>query len=183
MVQVSRAENVFQIMYLVRVWCLSRLSRVIKNNIARSMEIIHPPTCQFHRAVHRAVERWVPGTSLVHRLLSMENLSQNVDDFFSEGYVSGGAHGLVLNAEQQVRWPDCATPSGALDPPRSQLTSSLHLFPHHLAASPHPPQAIADAPGPHGKPASALRASSLPALVAPCAPPLPLPLARCAPPR
>jgi hypothetical protein len=128
------------------------------------------------------VERWVPGTSLVHRL-SMENLSQNVDDFFSEGYVSGGAHGLVLNAEQQVRWPDCATPSGALDPPRSQLTSSLHLFPHHLAASPHPPQAIADAPGPHGKPASALRASSLPALVAPCAPPLPLPLARCAPPR
>ena len=32
--QVSRAENVFQIMYLVRVWCLSRLSRVIKNNIA-----------------------------------------------------------------------------------------------------------------------------------------------------
>ena len=113
----------------------------------------------------------------------VENLSQNVDDFFSEGYVSGGAHGLVLNAEQQVRWPDCATPSGALDPPRSQLTSSLHLFPHHLAASPHPPQAIADAPGPHGKPASALRASSLPALVAPCAPPLPLPLARCAPPR
>jgi hypothetical protein len=51
LVQVSRAENVFQIMYLVRVWCLSRLSRVIKNNIARSMEIIHPPTCQFHRAV------------------------------------------------------------------------------------------------------------------------------------
>ena len=103
-------------MYLVRVWCLSRLSRVIKNNIARSMEIIHPPTCQFHRAV---VKRCACGTSLVHRL-SMENLAQNVDDFFSEGYLSGGAHGLMLNAEQQVQWPDCATPSGALDPPRSQ---------------------------------------------------------------
>ena len=50
----------------------------------------------------------------------MENLAQNVDDFFSEGYLSGGAHGLMLNAEQQVQWPDCATPSGALDPPRSQ---------------------------------------------------------------
>ena len=30
MVQVSRVENVFQIMYLMRVWCLSPLSRVIK---------------------------------------------------------------------------------------------------------------------------------------------------------
>jgi hypothetical protein len=80
------------------------------------MDIIHPPTCQFHRAV---VKRCACGTSLVHRL-SMENLAQNVDDFFSEGYLSGGAHGLMLNAEQQVQWPDCATPSGALDPPRSQ---------------------------------------------------------------
>ena len=117
------------------IWCVcgaSHASHALSKTTLRSVEIIHPPTCQFHRG---AVERWVPGTSFVHRLLSMENLSQNVDDFFSEGYVSGGAHGLVLNAEQQVRWPDCATPSGALDPPRSQLTSSLHLFPHHLAAS------------------------------------------------
>ena len=32
---------------VVRAWCLSRLSRVIKNNIAayHMDKIIHPPTC------------------------------------------------------------------------------------------------------------------------------------------
>ena len=184
LVQVSRAENVFEI----SIWCVCGASHA-SHALSYLILSYQKQHCALRklftpRLANSTELSWsaVPGTSLVHRL-SMENLAQNVDDFFSEGYVSGGAHGLVLNAEQQVRWPDCATPSGALDPPRSQLTSSLHLFPHHLAASPHPPQAIADAPGPHGKPASALRASSLPALVAPCAPPLPLPLARCAPPR
>ena len=168
------------------IWCVcgaSHASHALSKTTLRGLWKLFTP--RLANSTELSTELWSAGclAPLVHRLLSMENLSQNVDDFFSEGYVSGGAHGLVLNAEQQVRWPDRATPSGALDPPRSQLTSSLHLFPHHLAASPHPPQAIADAPGPHGKPASALRASSLPALVAPCAPPLPLPLARCAPPR
>jgi hypothetical protein len=100
-------------------WCVrgaSHASHALSKTTLQLMDIIHPPTCQFHRAV---VKRCACGTSLVHRL-SMENLAQNVDDFFSEGYLSGGAHGLMLNAEQQVQWPDCATPSGALDPPRSQ---------------------------------------------------------------
>jgi hypothetical protein len=121
LVQVSRAENVFQIMYLVvvRAWCLSRLSRVIKNNIA-AYGHYSPPDLPIPQSCREALcLRCACGTSLVHRL-SMENLAQNVDDFFSEGYLSGGAHGLMLNAEQQVQWPDCATPSGALDPPRSQ---------------------------------------------------------------
>jgi hypothetical protein len=44
LVQVSRVENVFQIMYLMRVWCLSPLSRVINKkqktkNTLRLMEI------------------------------------------------------------------------------------------------------------------------------------------------
>ena len=124
--QVSRAENVFQIMYLVRVWCLSRLSRVIKNNIAGSMEIIHPPTCQFHRAVHRAVERWVPGTSLVHRLLSMENLSQNVDDFFSEGYLPRGAH-VVSCSPLSSRCGAAETPSTILGSTAPRLRHTLRL--------------------------------------------------------